>query len=107
MTVFAPRKFARTNTLNHSPFPTTVVKERTVGKMENAMEQHDRLYRMAYREYLNHNLITAHKIATEALAKAQQFRLQNKELAAPHRFCCRAKTLLEVIEWRSLLVQDE
>lgn len=78
-----------------------------VGELENAMEQHDRLYRIAYREYLNHDLVTAHRIATEALAKAEQFRHQNDGLAEPRRFCCRAKTLLEVIEWRSQLVQDE
>jgi hypothetical protein len=78
-----------------------------VGELENAMDQHDRLYRMAYREYLNNDLVAAHRIATEALAKAQQFRHQNDGLAEPHKFSCRAKTLLEAIEWRSLLVQDE
>jgi hypothetical protein len=78
-----------------------------VGELENAMEQHDRLYRIAFKEYLNHDLVTAHRIATEALAKAQQFHHQKDGLAEPHRFCCRAKTLLEAIEWRSLLVQDE
>ena len=78
-----------------------------VGEMENPMEQHDKLYRMAYKKYLDHDLIAAHRIATEALAKAQQFRHQNDGLVEPYRFCCRAKTLLEAIEWRSLLVQDE
>jgi hypothetical protein len=78
-----------------------------VGKLENAMEQHDRLYRIAYREYLNHDLVAAHRIATAALAKAQQFRPQIDGLAEPRIFSCRAKTLLEAIEWRSLLVQDE
>jgi hypothetical protein len=78
-----------------------------VGELEDAMEQHDRLYRMAYKEYLNHNLVAAHRIATEALAKAKQFRHQSDGLAEPHSFSCRAKTLLEAIEWRSLLVQDE
>lgn len=78
-----------------------------VGELEDAMQQHDRLYRLAYRKYLNHDLIAAHRIATAALAKAQQFRQQNDGLAEPHMFSCRAKTLLEAIEWRSLLVQDE
>jgi hypothetical protein len=78
-----------------------------VDESENAMEQHDRLYRMAYREYLNSDLIAAHRIAIEALAKAQQFHHQNDGLAEPRRFSCRAKTLLEAIEWRSLLAQDE
>ena len=77
------------------------------GELENAMEQHDRLYRIAFREYLNHDLVAAHRIATEALAKAQQFRHKSDGLAEPQRFSCRAKTLLEAIEWRSLLVQDE
>jgi hypothetical protein len=78
-----------------------------VDELKNAMEQHDRLYRMAYREYLNNDLVAAHRIATEAMAKAQQFRHQNDGLAEPQRFSCRAKTLLEAIEWRSRLVQDE
>ncbi len=71
------------------------------------MEQHDRLYRMAYREYLNHDFAAAHRMATEALALAQQFQHQCGGLTEPRRFSCRAKMLLEAIEWRSLLVKEE
>jgi hypothetical protein len=76
-------------------------------ELENIMEQHDRLYRSAYKKYLNNDLLAAHRIATEALDIAQQFRRQNDGLAEPQRFSCRAKTLLEAIEWRSLLDQDK
>jgi hypothetical protein len=76
-------------------------------ELENAMEQHNRLYQMAYREYLNNDLVAAHQLATEALHKAHEFYLHPDRPAEPERFHCRAATLLTAIEWRSLLVQDE
>jgi hypothetical protein len=74
---------------------------------DSTMEQHDRLYRMAYKEYLNNDLTAARKMATEAFALAQQLRVHANGLAEPQRFTYRAKTLLEAIEWRSLLAQEK
>lgn len=76
-------------------------------ELDEAMERHDRLYRTAYQEYLNNDLVAARRMATEALEIVQQFRHESGNLREPHRFCCRAKTLLEAIEWRSLLAQEK
>jgi hypothetical protein len=71
------------------------------------MEQHDRLYRLAYKKYLNDDLEFARQLAIEAVEKARQsFEVQLVDHQSLH-FNCRALTLLESIERRSLRPRAE
>ena len=69
----------------------------------NPLEQHDSLYRMAYKSFLNTDLDVARQLAEEAISKAHEFYL-NMKLAVPaDRVNCRAQILLNLIERQSLL----
>lgn len=69
----------------------------------NALEQHDSLYRLAYRKYLNNEIEFARQLAEEAVEKAHEFYM-TMQLAVPaDRFNCRAQTLLDLIDQRTLL----
>jgi hypothetical protein len=74
---------------------------------ESLMEQHDLLYRQAYREYVKNNLEAARTIAQEAIGKAREFYFLEGRLIKRNCPACRAAILLAAIEWRSLLAQDE
>ncbi len=75
--------------------------------LEHPLMQHDRLYRLAYKEYLENDFEAARTLALEAIQKAQEFRLLNSHFAQGDRFSCRATTLLQAIERRTHLAQDE
>jgi hypothetical protein len=74
---------------------------------ESLMEQHDLLYRQAYREYVKNNLAEARSIAQEAIDKAREFYFQEGKLMERNCPGCRAAILLAAIEWKSLLAQDK
>ena len=73
----------------------------------NALEQHDELYRQAYRKYLADDLEVARSLATEAVEKARLYSFRPNLERGDTRFFCRAMTLLNMIERRSLLVKEQ
>jgi hypothetical protein len=75
--------------------------------LEHPLEQHDRLYRLAYKDYLDNDLESARSLALEAVEKAHQFHAGIEKPSPEIHFGCRAATLLQAIEWRFLLAQDE
>lgn len=84
---------------------TISAKEEMVETMDmmNPLEQHDSLYRLAYKKFLNNEIEFARQLAEEAVLKAHEFYL-NMQLTVPaDKFSCRAKSLLDMIERRSLL----
>lgn len=64
----------------------------------NALEHHDRLYRMAYQKYLNREVEFARQLALEALSQMEAFRREQKFVPASDRVTCRAQALLDLIE---------
>ncbi len=69
----------------------------------NALEQHDTLYRLAYRKYLNDEIEFARQLAEEAVEKAHEFYMEMNLTVPADRFTCRARALLDMIERRTLL----
>lgn len=68
----------------------------------NPLEQHDSLYRLAYKKFLASEYEFARQLAEEAVSKAHEFYL-NKNLTVPaDRITCRAQNLLNLIERQSL-----
>ena len=75
--------------------------------MTNQLEEHDDLYRQAYKKYTEMDLAQAKRLATAAFDKAKEyFRARNHRLRL-NRLNCRAEALLQMIERRSLLVKDQ
>lgn len=71
--------------------------------MMNSLEQHNSLYQLAYKKFMNNEIEYARQLALEAVSKAHEFYL-NMQLSVPaDKFNCRAQSLLEMIERRSLL----
>ncbi len=69
----------------------------------NSLEQHNALYQLAYKKFMNNEVEYARQLALEAVSKAHEFYL-NMQLSVPaDKFNCRAQSLLEMIERRSLL----
>ncbi len=71
--------------------------------MMNPLEQHDSLYRLAYRKFMNNEIEYARQLALEAVSKAHEFYLNMQTTVPSDRFSCRAQSLLDMIERRSLL----
>ncbi len=69
----------------------------------NALEQHDSLYRLAYRKYLNDEIEFARQLAEEAVEKAHEFYMEMNLTVPADRFTCRARALLDMIERKTLL----
>lgn len=73
------------------------------GTKMNSLEQHNSLYRLAYKKFMNNEMEYARQLALEAVSKAHEFYL-NMQIAVPaDKFNCRAQNLLEMIDRRSLL----
>ncbi|MBK7093095.1 MAG: hypothetical protein IPH59_15490 [bacterium] len=69
--------------------------------MMNPLEQHNSLYQLAYKKFMNNEMEYARQLALEAVSKAHEFYL-DKHLSVPvDKFSCRAQSLLEMIEERS------
>ncbi|MGB5105512.1 MAG: hypothetical protein WBP29_04465 [Candidatus Zixiibacteriota bacterium] len=72
--------------------------------MMNPLEQHDTLYRLAYKKFLDSEFELAQQLAEEAVSKAQEFYLSRKlTIPADRVVRCRAQNLLNLIEKQTLL----
>lgn len=76
--------------------------------MENIhpLEQHDQLYRLAYKKFLDNELPQARRLATQAIEKAHEYFLRSNLTIPVERFACRAEALLQLIRERDLLSRD-
>lgn len=72
----------------------------------NALEQHDTLYRLAYRKYLNNEIEFARHLAEEAVVKAHEFYMTMQLSVPADRFNCRAQALLDLIDRKTLLAGE-
>lgn len=64
----------------------------------NLLEQHDSLYRLAYRKYMNREFEFARQLAIEAISRAQEFYISLNIIIPAGKFSCRAMNLLQMID---------